>query len=314
MKNDQMYIFIVFAVILVAYVLFYMSSSKTIQESFSQYTSYADKNSHDYKTLNTDIVTREGAKRIVQGETAEVELTPLEVPYTRKPINGVDDYEENFVFMNESDKALSKELRDKLMSQRPMDWAGLPPSSAQFQAGLRESFENAKPTIPDDAKPYQNITGDLMQPPDLSEIENKERKILQTYKPKFPPTPTSYDPRDAQELITQIYDAKGLIPQVKHKDGTNVYEIVGVRRKDEKVMFEDEEGEASTEANPKSLESTIKVPQVATDMSRQVVDPFFEPGTQALSTKGRSNKWNYTSWTPGLERMFAPTEPQQEWY
>jgi len=314
MKNNNMYIAIAFAVVLGAYILFHITYNKTIQESFAQYTSYADKNSYDYKTLNNDVVTRDSAKRIVQNETTEVEITPVEVPYSREPINDVDDYERNVVYMNESDTAMSKELRDKLMSQRPMDWAGLPPSSAQFQAGLRESFENAKPTIPDDAKPYQNITGDLMQPPDLSEAERNERKILQTYKPKFPPTPTSYDPRDAQELITQIYDAKGLIPQVKHKDGTNVYEIIGVRRKDEKVMFEDEEGEASTDANPKVLESTIQAPQVARDMSRQVVDPFFEPGTQAVSTKGRSNKWNYTSWTPGLERMFAPTEPQQNWY
>jgi hypothetical protein len=212
--------------------------------------------------------------------------------------------------MNESDKALSKELRDKLMSQRPMDWAGLPPSSSQFQAGLRESFENAKPTIPDDAKPYQNIAGDLMQPPDLSEIEKKERQILQTYRPKFPPTPTSYDPRDAQELITQIYDGRGLIPQVKHKDGTNVYEIVGVRRKDEKPRFEDEEVEESTDAKAPNINS----PQIAKDMSRSATDPFFDPGTSEVETKNRSNKWNYTSWTPGLERMFAPTEEQQQWY
>jgi hypothetical protein len=79
-------------------------------------------------------------------------------------------------------------------------------------------------------------------------------------------------------------------------------------------MFEDEEGEVTDGPNKASLESTINPPQVATDMSRQSKDPFFDPGTQAVQTKGRTNKWNYTSWTPGLERMFAPTEEQQQWY
>jgi len=304
MKDNTGYVILVFAVILGTYGLFYMSSYKKITENFATYSSYAEKNASEYKVLNSDTIG------LRQGETKMVDLTPVEAPYTREPINNLQDYEANVVYMNESDKALSKELRDKLMSQRPMDWAGLPPSSSQFQAGLRESFENAKPTVPDDAKPYQNIEGDLMQPPDLSEMEKKERQILQTYRPKFPPTPTSYDPRDAQELITQIYDAKGLIPQVKHKDGTNVYEIVGVRRKDEKPKFEDEEVEASTDAKAPNINS----PQIAKDMSRSTTDPFFDPGTTAVETKGRSNKWNYTSWTPGLERMFAPTEEQQQWY
>jgi hypothetical protein len=314
MKKDTMYIVLAFAIVLGGYTLFYMSSRGVIQESFAQFTSYADKNSYDYKTINSDVITRNGAIEMSRGQTKEVDLTPVEVPYTQEPINDLDDYESNVVYMNESDKALSKELKNKLMSQRPMEWSGLPPSSSQFQAGLRESFENAKQTVPDNAKPYKNIDGDLMQPPDLSEAERVEKKILQTYKPKFPPTPTSYDPRDAQELITQIYDAKGLIPQVKHKDGTNVYEIIGVRKKNEKVMFEDEEGEVTDGPNKASLESTINPPQVATDMSRQSKDPFFDPGTQAVQTKGRTNKWNYTSWTPGLERMFAPTEEQQQWY
>ena len=304
MKHDTMSIILIFAVILGGYTLFYAYSYTNITETFATYSSYADKYAADYKILKSDNL------ELRQGETKTVDLTSVESPYTREPINSIDDYEANVIYMNESDKALSKELRDKLTSQRPMDWAGLPPSSSQFQAGLRASFENAKPTVPDDAKPYQNIAGDLMQPPDLSEMEKKERQILQTYKPKFPPTPTSYDPRDANELITQIYDAKGLIPQVKHKDGTNVYEIVGVRRKDEKPVFEDEEVEASTDAKGPQIDS----PQVAQDMSRGATDPYFEPGTPAAETKGRSNKWNYTSWTPGLERMFAPTEDQQQWY
>jgi hypothetical protein len=275
------------AVVLAGYTVFYLSSRQYIKETFQQ-TTFAD----------TTIPTKSGYVAVSPGQTKEVSLTPVDVPFTQKPINDLDDYEENIVYLNESEKALSKDLKRKLMSQYPMDWSGYPPSSSQFQAGLRESFQNAKPTVPDDAKPYENIDGDLMQPPDLSELEKKEKKILQTYTPKFPPTPTSYDPRDAQELIRQIYDVKGVIPEVRHKDGTNVYEIIGVRNKNEKVVFEDEEGAATDGANPSTMESTIKVPMAARD--------------ERFNKNGK--KWDYTAWTPGLERMFAPSESEKNWY
>jgi hypothetical protein len=313
MKDDNTILILFgFVALLIGYNVYFMNSSKIKNDGFANYASYADKNATEYKVINSDTIQRSGNTSVNQGETKEVSLTDVEVPYTQEPINSIDDYELNTVYLNESDKPLSKALKNKLMSQRPMDWTGLPPSSSQFQAGLRESFENAKPTVPDDAKPYQNITGDLMQPPDASEMEKKEKAILQTYKPQFPPTPTSYDPRDAQELIKQIYDLKGVIPDVRHKEGTNVYEIVGVRKKDEKILFEDEEAEASDEANESAMESTIKPPQAASDMSRST-DPFFDSGSSSTK-KGSGSKWNYTAWTPGLERMFAPTEDQQQWY
>lgn len=301
MKFDKSFLTTALLVILGGYLVFYVLSYDAMKESFQQLATIST------VVTPADRSVSRGDASVTVGETKEVSLTAVEVPYTQTPINEVGDYDEvNMVYQNEADTPLSKALRDKLMSQHPMDWSGYPPSSSQFQAGLRESFENAKPTVPDDPKPFENVSGDLMQPPDMSELERKERAILQTYKPKFPPTPTTYDSRDANEIIKQIYDLKGVIPDVRHKEGTNVYEIVGVRRKDEKVMFEDE-AEAMPGANKDAMESTTKGPQAARDA-------FFDSGSGAVQTKERSNKWNYTSWTPGLERMFAPTEPQQQWY
>ena len=306
MIKKETFLGVFLAFVVLGYVFFYVGSRRYLLDSFQGGAPPTPTASA------TTIPASGGVTQISQGDTKQVELTPVEVPYTKTPINNVDDYEYNMVFQNESDKALSKELRDKLMSQYPMDWSGYPPSSSQFQAGLRESFENAKPNVPDDAKPYQNISGNLMQPPDKSETEKQERKILQTYKPKFPPSATSYDPRDANELIKQIYDARGLIPEVKHKDGTNVYEIVGVRRKDEKIVYEEEEAAATPAANPMAMESAINAPLAAKDMNSPEKDSFFDSG--AATGKTRDNKWDYTSWTPGLERMFAPTADRQQWY
>jgi hypothetical protein len=229
-------------------------------------------------------------------------------------IKKLDDFEYNMIYQNESDRALSTALRNKLMSQRPMDWSGLPPSSEQFQAGLRESFENASPTVPDNAKPYQTVNGDNMAPPDTEATEMEERKILQAYKAPSTQELGSYsadEDMDPDELIKKLYAVKGLVPTVAHKDGTNVYEVVGVRRKDEKVVYEDEEAPASLGPVRGAGEATIQVPATAYDTAA-VVDPFYD--TSAPGGKTRMGKWDYQSWTPGLERMFAPTNDTQNWH
>jgi len=234
-------------------------------------------------------------------------------PVAREPIQSLDGYEYNMVYQNESDREISTALRNKLMSQRPMEWAGLPPSSSQFQAGLRESFQNASPTVPDNAEPYQAVNGDNMIPPDTESTEMEERKILQAYRPPTTQELGSYTSdidETPDKLIKRLYDVKGLVPSIAHKEGTNVYEIVGVRRKDEKVLYEDEEAPASTGAVATAGEAQIVVPPTAYDTAA-AKDPFYD--TSSPGGKTRAGKWDYQGWTPGLERMFAPTNATQAW-
>jgi hypothetical protein len=234
----------------------------------------------------------------------------LDAPYVKKAILDVDDYEYNMIFQNEGDREITKALQNKLQSQYPMDWSTQPPSSVHFQAGkkrLEESFANAPAPGKKGENPYKEISGDSMTPPDTSIQEMEERKILQTYKPKNVGDLSTYNLEDAQELIHKIYDAKGLIPEVSHRDG-NVYEIIGTRRKDEKIVYEDEEAPAQQAPVRAAGEATITVPPVAADVSAGL-DPFFTP---SASTK--LDRWDYTKFTPGLERMFAPTYPTVEWF
>ena len=231
-------------------------------------------------------------------------------PVAKGAIQNLDDYEYNFVYQNESDRALSKGMRDKLMSQRPLEWAGLPPSSAQFQAGLRESFVNATPNVPDNARPFNEIDGSNMVPPDTESTEIEERKILQTYAPPSTKELSTYSAEENPEaLIKKVYDVKGLVPTVAHKEGTNVYEVIGVRRKDEKVVYEDEEAPASVIPNPNAGEARIMVPPTAYDTAA-AKDPYYDTTNGGRS---RIGKWDYQAWTPGLERMFAPTNETQNW-
>ena len=233
----------------------------------------------------------------------------IDAPFTKQAILDVDDYEYNAIFQNEGDREMTKALQNKLQSQYPLDWSTQPPSSVHFQTGkqrLLESFANA-PARKNIEEPYQEISGDNMIPPDTSIEEMEERKILQTYKPKNVGDLNTYSLEDAQELIKKIYDAKGLIPEVRKKDN-NVYEIVGTRRKDEKIVYEDEEAPAQQAPVTSAGEATITVPPVAADVAVGL-DPFFTPA--AGTHVGR---WDYTKFTPGLERMFAPTYPTVEWY
>jgi hypothetical protein len=307
MNGDVMFM-ILFGLILFGYILLYVKGRKYLEPFQDAGTG---------PTVNQIYP----APPPLMPETAPIDTRPGRVvmeqtnldPVAKGHIKKLDDFEYNMVYQNESDRALSTALRNKLMSQRPMDWSGLPPSSEQFQAGLRESFENASPTVPDNAKPYQTVNGDNMVPPDTEATEMEERKILQAYKPPSTQELGSYsadEDMDPDELIKKLYAVKGLVPTVAHKDGTNVYEVVGVRKKDEKVVYEDEEAPASLGPVRGAGEATIQVPATAYDTAA-VVDPFYD--TSAPGGKTRMGKWDYQSWTPGLERMFAPTNDTQKW-
>lgn len=240
----------------------------------------------------------------------DVEIAP---PYATDTILSVDDYEYSMVFQNEGDRAMTKATRDMLMSQYPMDWTVQPPSSDLFQQGLaayKESFQN--PQEMPKKNPYTAIDGNNMIPP----VYTDEKDILATYTPKKPNELTTYDAADAKEIVDKIYGAKGLVADFK-KTGDNTYTVMGTRPVNEKVMYEGEEQQpvyasgapTSSQAVPSAGEGTFIVP--ATVDNFKVPDPFF---TVNPSDRARDGKWNYASWTPGLERSFAPTEPQTNWY
>lgn len=228
-------------------------------------------------------------------------------PFAQTPINDVDDYEYSLVFKNEGDRGMTKQTRDLLMSQYPRDWSVQPPSSDLFQQGLqayKEGFENA----PAENPRYKNIDGSSMTPPDLQTHEANEQEILQTYTPKDPQSLTTYDADDAKILIEKIYKAKGLVPTYK-QTGDNTFQITNTRpiNKPEITFEDDVQAPASTGPVRAAGEDTIVVPEMAQRDS--IRDPFFSE-----SEMTRDGRWDYTKFTPGLERMFAPTEPREKWY
>ena len=273
---------IVMAIIIIGYIFIYLSSKQYLNEGYE---------------CNAPVKKN---KVIMEQQ--------IEAPYVTRQIMDVDDYEYNLVFQNEGDREVSKGLINKLKSQYPMDWSTHPPSSSFFQRGLQKLQEAFKDTPDSDTSidPYRDISNEALMPPDTTQQELEERKILQTYKPKASGDLSTYNVEDAQELIRKIYDAKGLIPTVKQKEN-NVYEIIGTRRKDEKIVYEDEEAAAQQAPQMAAGEGIITVPATAMDTAAGL-DPFY-------STSGAThmNRWDYQKFTPGLERMFAPSKPLQNW-
>jgi hypothetical protein len=232
-------------------------------------------------------------------------------PYETRAIDSLDDYEYNLVNQNENDREITKDLKNKLMSQYPMDWSTHPASSSYYQKGLKETFKNQQTDVSGVDDIFKNVNAKDVLPPDSDSAEMNERQELQTYQPKATKDLTSsYDIDDAYTIIKKMYDAKGLDPQIEHKKDTNIYEIVGVRKKGEKVQYEDELGDARVSSEPvrDNQESVTVVPQAAKDLLYDS-DPFYN---KQQST--RTGKWDYNKWTEGLERSFAPTYPLSQWY
>lgn len=233
-------------------------------------------------------------------------------PYDTSPINSLDQYELDIIFKNEGDRELKQTQINQMTRRWPLDWANLPPSASRFQseqAKYIEGFSNKADASSEELnKPYQAIGNENLTPPDTFAMEKEEKRILAAYAPKKTQELTKYNVEDARELISQIYKAKGQIPEVAEVQ-PNVFEVVRTRNIKEKIEYEDDlpDAPASNSAVPSVGEATINVPPAALETAAGL-DPFYEP-----TTKTRSDRSDYTKWTPGLERMFAPTYPTTDW-
>ena len=226
---------------------------------------------------------------------------PVPGPYLQNPINEIDDYEISSVFHNQGSKATSKKDISEAMSQYPLDWSVQGQNSQFFQENQQEFKKKTMQPV----KPYDGAQADLL--PDTMFQDDEEKKILQTYKPEASKGLLQYSIDDVKDLLKKIYDKKGLIPVVeKSKQAENVWEIVEVKEQNPTIVWEDD-------ADPYKIkrergEDVIRIPRTASDTAAGM-DPFFQSNPSS-----RMGKHDYTQFTPGLERMFAPTFPVKAWF
>jgi hypothetical protein len=268
---------------------------------------------------------------------AELIGPPVQEPYSKDPINKLEDYDDPGVdyiltpgisqinpdeteadVVADQEGVYGKEASDMAKNarrnQRQFDYPQLPPIS------LTRQIEEAKNNIyksqpaPLTTEGFADIEAKKMELPDYDKLEEEEKKILATYQPKNSKDLLKYSIEDSEELIKKIYDSKGLIPSYTQRpDG--IWEVYETMEKNPKIVWEDEvqvERYAGQEvrklAPVGSVEQTINVPTYANTLAAGL-DPFFEPRTSL-----RPGRNDYTRWTPGLERMFAPTNDATTWY
>ena len=245
-------------------------------------------------------------------EEQNMMVYPPEKPYLMNPIDDLDDYEMSVVFQNQGSKEASKKQISDAMTRYPMDWSNQPPDSQYFQDN-QAKFEQQ---VAEDAKKlpatsyYKEIDGSNMTPPDTAAMDEEEKKILQTYVPEKSKGLLQYSVDDVKDLVDKIYGKKGLIPVIeKSKQAQNTWEIVELKEKDPHIVWEDDlERETERQRMEKRGEEVIEVPYTATDVAAGL-DPFFQARNST-----RDGKFDYYKWTPGLERMFAPTYPIKAWF
>jgi hypothetical protein len=227
--------------------------------------------------------------------------TAPETPYLKNPIDSVDDYELSLVFQNQGSKEVSKQQISDAMTRYPIDWSVQGPDSQHFQDN-QVQYEKKQDVI-SEKNALSNSPDSPDSLPDMTSMDEEEMKILQTYVPESSKGLLQYSIDDVKTLLEKVYTKKGLIPVIeKSKQGQNVWEVTEVKEKDPHIVWEDDTRDIMKQRG----EGVIDVPYTVSDISSGL-DPYFQARNGVRDRK-------YNEFTPGLERMFAPTYPIKEWY
>ena len=211
-----------------------------------------------------------------------------------------DTYELSQVFNNQGSKTASKKQISDAMTRYPLDWSVQGPNSQTFQEN-QAKYENESKRV--DPEPFINQPADMLLP-DAATLEEEEQKILKTYKPESSKGLLHYSMNDVTHLLKKIYDKKGLIPVIeKSKQGENIWEIVEVKEKNPKIVWEDD---GIRDKMTQRGEGVIGVPYTVSDIAAGM-DPFMH--TRNRIRAGRHEIKENTE----LGRMFQTTQPVPQW-
>jgi len=264
-------------------------------------------------TQSPESVQREGATRDV------LDMKGEEGTSAKTPIQKLDDYEVTRVFESEANSrnALTNETKNQLLSQRVLDWANLPFNSdtratqeSEFVSGRVDSgFREPKSGVF-----FSKMEGATLEPPDVEAAKEREQKVLAAYRP----TDISQHVVDSEteavgNLVHKVYlEDKNWEPVVT-KVGDHQYEVTELRPKARKEKYEEE---SSVKRASLSSPDTPVIPAPTVDIvDRNRGDPYFDKS--GVVDTDNNKFWNYkdfNQWTPGLERMFAPTVDNRAWF
>ncbi len=276
----------------------------------------------------SDIVLKQQRSRDVAQADASAQRAGIKTrPFTTTSIDDVYDYDDDtpdLVSSQERDADKGHGL-DMLaaMDKRMRDWSSYPPSAKQFDSGrtafMKEQTAAAatQPSgVPSASDDYAMLGGQAVMPPDEDKQELQERAALTEYGPRTTPsfweTPLSevqamVDDRNSDSKFKQVVTRTGpnqfavtkLIPNITssdYNDAPDVPRAAGVS-----VAASAQWGTTNEAPGPGDVPQNVAVP-----------DPLFD---KSGAQNGSVSVWTDAfKWTPGLERAFAPSNPERNWY
>lgn len=257
-----------------------------------------------------------------QGSAREVLSTDFKGEQTsaKLPVDKLDDYEYSRVYQSERDNRNTASVGtiNKLMEGRRLDWANLPFNSEGHAAGADEFIAGRVQDVYTDPKSgifFKNVEGAPLLPPDVQAEKDREAKILSTYRPTSI-TEHVLDTKTEQvaKLVNQMYESDPNWTPIVEKIDDNNYRIAELVPKPRKERYEDAQAKSDSLSQAEEKGTMIPPPSINID-DRIRGDPYFDKS--AVGDRDNNKVWEYKDfkkWTPGLERMFAPTMDTKEWY
>ena len=244
--------------------------------------------------------------------------TGEEGPFNKKKIQKLDDYEYSRVFEQErgSRNSLSQASKNELLETRVLDWANLPFNSEErakeedsFIAGrMEDGFREPKTGVF-----FNTVRGATLEPPDVEAARMREQKILAAYRPTdISKHIVDNETEAVANLVTKVYAEDKAWEPVVTKVGENQWAVTELRPKPRKEQYE---AEATQELSMMEAQGLVIPPPVVDINDRIRGDPYFDKS--GVGDRDNNRLWNYkdfNKWTPGLERMFAPTADNKAWY
>jgi hypothetical protein len=237
----------------------------------------------------------------------------------KTPIDKLDDYEYTRVFEVErgSRNALSTATKNDLLEKRALDWASLPFNSEsraqqedEFIAGRMDNVWRE----PKSGVFFKNMAGESVTPPDVEAAKLREQKILASYRPtEVSQHIVDNETQAVANLVNKMYKEDPNWEPVVTKTGENQWEVTELRPKARKETYED--AQTVTTAMAENGRGEVQPQPVMNIFDRLQDDPYFDK--RGVADKNNDRFWNYkdfNKWTPGLERMFAPTMDNKEWH
>ncbi len=258
-------------------------------------------------TPSADQVALEDARRVVT--TTE----------GGQDINSLGDYEYNRVFLEnrERNSETANQYKDAMIQQYQRDWTNLPYNS-DTRATLEDQFVQQRMEAgfrePATGVFFRSIDGTNVAPPDQDAAAIREAKILSAYQPT---SLTAHQVDDEMErvakVVAQTYKNDPDWEPVVEKVAEHQYTVRELRPRHRKTEWDGDGAPTIEEAQRQGL-LTGGSTQAKVLLQQTQEDPYFAKDGVADYASNRFWKYNeFNKWTPGLERMFAPTNETQNW-